>query len=155
ILFMDERSELYQYVGPPHLAEQVSPSEAGPEITSLGSLEEWLRTHGGRRGVRITTTFVVDERGALRLTDRNREHVACSGGRPVLSAGEITFQCAATTWVVIDVSNQSSGFCPSVASWRHVDRALSAIGVTHPDGFTMPVEFRRCAACGQINVIKE
>ena len=37
-------------------------------------------------------TFVIDLEGTPLLAPRRSEHVACAGGGPVLSAGEITFE---------------------------------------------------------------
>ena len=62
--------------------------------------------------------FVIDLTGTLRLAPRRSEHVACAGGGPVLSAGEIVFRRERGGWTVGEVSNQSTGYCPDVAGRR-------------------------------------
>ena len=42
-----------------------------------------------------TYTFVVDEFATLRIADRSSEHIACAGFRPVMAAGELTFDALA------------------------------------------------------------
>ncbi len=88
-------------------------------------------------------TFVVGTDGVLRLAPRRSEHVACAGGDVVLSAGEISFMREADRWTVSEVSNQSTGYCPDVSSWAEVARALDAVGLGRPTGFTHEVVFRR------------
>ncbi|MFD7098445.1 hypothetical protein [Streptomyces xanthophaeus] len=58
-------------------------------------------------------------------------------------------------WVVDEVSNQSTGYCPDVASWPAVADALDSAGIGHPGGFTHEVVFRRCPGCGQVNIVRE
>ncbi|MEV4174966.1 hypothetical protein [Nonomuraea sp. NPDC049709] len=83
----------YPYVGP------ASPAGAGglpgQVIRSAEELAGWL---AGRPPEPFT--FVVDLDGTLRLAARRSEHVACAGGRPVLSAGEIAFERSAAGWNV-------------------------------------------------------
>ncbi|MEO1373723.1 MAG: hypothetical protein AAFW70_05230 [Cyanobacteria bacterium J06635_10] len=81
--------------------------------------------------------------GAL---DRHSEHIACAGGKSVLSAGEVFFQKS---------TNQSTGFCPKGKSWIHVAKVLDLIKIPHPSSFTIEFVFRRCCACGQINIVKD
>lgn len=100
-------------------------------------------------------TFVVDLAGVLRLAPRRSEHVVCAGGGPVLGAGEMSFREESGQWVVGEVSNQSTGFCPDISSWPAVAKALDAAGIERPCGFTHEVVFRRCPACGQLNVVRE
>jgi hypothetical protein len=69
-------------------------------------------------------TFVVRGDGVLRLAPRRSEHVACGGGEPVPSAGEISFREDAGRGAVREVSNQSTGYCPDVDSWPAVAGAL-------------------------------
>ncbi|XVQ09198.1 hypothetical protein ACQP1W_42760 [Spirillospora sp. CA-255316] len=150
----------YAYAGPSGIRARVRPGEGGAPIRSLGDLRAWL---GGRepdeRGEPFT--YVVDLGGTLRLAPRRSEHVACAGGGPVLAAGEITFDAsgpdgAATAAVVVAVSNQSTGYLPGVESWPQVAAALDAAGLRRrPDGFTHPFTFRRCGACGELNLVKD
>jgi hypothetical protein len=97
-------------------------------------------------------TYVVDERGALRVAPRRSEHLDCAGGGGVLAAGEMRFS---RVGVVVEVSNQSTGYCPDPDCWPAVAAALGAAGVPAPAGFTRRFVFRRCPACGQINLVKE
>ena len=103
----------------------------------------------------VVSTFVIDEAGWLRIADRRSEHVACAGGRPVRSAGEMTFAVrrsgASVTWV----TNQSTGYCPEPNSWPAVEAALARTGIAAPDGFSQAFDFRRCPCCGSINIIKD
>lgn len=100
-------------------------------------------------------TFVVDAAGVLRLAPRRSEHVVCANGEAVLSAGEMRFRRKAGLWVVSEVSNQSTGYCPDVSSWPTVAVALDAVGIAHPSGFTHEVVFRCCPSCRQLNIVRE
>lgn len=91
----------------------------------------------------------------LSLTFRHSEHIACAGGEPVLSAGEIFFIYSVSGWQVAEITNQSTGFCPEPKSWPQVAKALDAIGLRHPARFTIEFIFRRCPKCTQINLVKE
>jgi hypothetical protein len=98
---------------------------------------------------------VIDSEGRLRLADRHSEHVACAGGGPVLSAGEIFLGTTGDAVVVEEVSNLSTGYCPEPESWEAVQEALDRLGVGHPGAFTMAVVFRLCPRCEQRNVVKD
>jgi hypothetical protein len=100
-------------------------------------------------------TFVVGTDGALRLASRRSEHVACAAGAMVLSAGEIRFVREADRWIVSEISNHSTGYCPDVTSWSEVARALDNAGLGRPAGFTHEVVFRRCPACQEHNIVRE
>jgi hypothetical protein len=58
-------------------------------------------------------------------------------------------------WSVIEISNQSAGYCPDPDFWPAPARTLDRLGLAHPGGFTHKVVFRRCAACGQLNVVRD
>jgi hypothetical protein len=103
----------------------------------------------------VIATFVVDASGELRIADRHSEHVACAGGQPVLSAGEITFEITADSVRVVGVSNQSTGYCPEPVSWPAVEWALQRAGLEAPTRFTLVCVFRRCLRCDTINLVKE
>lgn len=100
-------------------------------------------------------TFAIGVDGVLLLAPRRSEHVACTGGGVVLSAGEISFAREADQWAVGDVSNHSTGYCPDVSSWPAVAQALDHAGLRHPSGFTHEVVFRRCSACQEHNIVRE
>lgn len=146
---------LYHYVGPEVIRSRVASGTCGTRIDSRGDLETWLAAQrpSGSDGL-ISATFVIDSDGGLRLADRRSEHVACAGGRPVLSAGEI-FLSTGESFVVEEFSNLSTGYCPEPESWWTVGRALDRLGVTHTGRFTTEVIFRRCPACGERNVVKD
>ena len=143
----------YEYVGPEDIRRRALTAPAGVRIESALDLETWARQTGQRPNQEglIAATFVVDEQGNLCVADRGSEHIACSGGRPVLSAGELFFRAGE----VVEVSNQSTGFCPEPESWPAVAAALERAGLRHPGSFTREVVFRRCPACGQRNLVKE
>jgi hypothetical protein len=73
----------------------------------------------------------------------------------VLSAGEMTFLLDGDELDVIDVSNQSTGYCPEPESWPQVALPLDQIPTKHPGRFTQEIVFRRCTSCDQINVVKD
>lgn len=100
-------------------------------------------------------TFVVDAVGVLRLAPRRSEHVVCAEGAAVLAAGEIAFGRESSRWIVTEVSNQSTGYCPDVDSWPSLADALDRVGLDHPAGFTHAVVFRRCPSCQQLTIVKE
>jgi hypothetical protein len=151
------RARLYHYVGPAAVQERAASAPAGVPVLSARCVAEWVRLTAqrpDRRGL-IAATFVVDERGLLRVADRHSEHVACAAGGPVLSAGEMFFRLSAAGVEVVEVTNQSTGFCPEPESWAAVGAALERLGVPHPGRFTQEVVFRRCPACGERNVVKD
>jgi hypothetical protein len=126
--------KVYAYVG-----------RGGAPIRRRVDLERWL---GKNRS--CTATFVIVD-GVLLVADRHSEHVACASGRPVESAGEMTFEGAR----VVEITNQSTGYCPEPESWPAVAGALDAAHVAHPGAFTHAFVFRKCASCGQRNVVKD
>ncbi|MCD2469091.1 hypothetical protein MBT42_36790 [Streptomyces sp. MBT42] len=144
----------YQYVGPVELKAAVRPGDGGRRIRSAACFDEWIAE---RSAVELAEpfTFVVDTEGVLRLAPRRSEHVACAGGDMVLSAGEISFAREAGRWIVGEVSNQSTGYCPDVTSWPAVARAVDDVGLGRPSGFTHEVVFRRCPDCQEHNIVRE
>jgi hypothetical protein len=145
---------LYKYVGPPHVLASVSNSPAGEVIETLAELKTWLAANQAdmdASGV-ITTTYVIDRQGRLLIAPRRTEHVACAAGGPVKSAGEISFTLSGR---VVDVSNQSTGFCPEPESWEAVGAALGGIFADPPRAFSREFTFRRCPSCAQILIIKD
>lgn len=145
---------LYNYMGPPDIADAVRGLPAGTPIRSPEDLDNWLKSNRADAdddGV-IAATFVVDRDGVLRLAPRRTEHVACASGGPVMSAGELFFT---PELGIADASNQSTGFCPEPASWTAVAAALSPAVASVPEGFSRQFTFRRCPSCAQILVIKD
>jgi hypothetical protein len=148
--------KLYPYVGPMEIRTRVAGAPSGVRVERVRDLEDWLRGTGRlpNRPRLIAVTFVVDEEGFLRVADRGSEHVACAGGRPVLSAGEL-FLVVDAGLRVEEVSNQSTGYCPEPESWPTVAVALDGAGIAHPDQFTRAVVFRLCPSCHERNIVKD
>ncbi len=136
----------YSYVGPLEIRDQGT-GVGGREIRTATDLVPWA--HGE------PMTYVVDVRGVLRVADRHSEHVACAEGGAVLSAGELAAVRTKGGVRVVEVSNQSTGYCPEPESWPAVAAALDAAGVAHPGRFTYEATFRRCPACGERNLVKD
>ncbi|MFI0006152.1 hypothetical protein [Streptomyces globisporus] len=151
---MNALKRSYPYVGPADLRATVRPGSGGHRIGSAADFAHWAAERTAAE-LREPFTFVVSTDGMLRLAPRRSEHVACAGGEHVLSAGEISFTREADRWVVDEVSNQSTGYCPDVVSWPAVARALDAIELVRPSGFTHPVVFRRRPGCQEHNIVRE
>ncbi|WP_231493970.1 hypothetical protein [Nocardiopsis sp. CNT312] len=73
----------------------------------------------------------------------------------MLSAGEIGLRFHEDRWIVDEVSNQSTGYCPDPASWPAVATALERAGLDHLGRFTHEFVFRRCPACGEVSIVRE
>ncbi|MER7889277.1 hypothetical protein ABTX15_05580 [Micromonospora sp. NPDC094482] len=144
----------YRYVGPTDVRASVGDSPEGAPIRSSADLDAYLAA-ADPRDRDEPFTYVIDPGGTLRLAPRRSEHVACAGGGAVLGAGEIAFAGERDGWVVTEVSNQSTGYCPDPSSWAAVAVALDRAGVSRPEGFTAAVVFRRCLACGERNVVRD
>lgn len=141
-------------MGPPEVLAAVRPGSEGQPIRSPEDVAAWLARSSEEEQAE-PFTFVVDLSSTLRIAPRRSEHVACAGGAPVLSAGEITFLHDAHGWVVSEISNHSTGYCPAPASWPAVGDALDRAGLRHPGQFTGPVTFRRCPHCHERNLVKD
>jgi hypothetical protein len=151
-----EVTRLYQYIGPEAICEAVAGDPAGEVIGSAQAIGEWVRAHRAGAAGAVTVTFVIDARGQLRIADRHSEHVACAAGGPVRSAGELTLEGdGAGGWLIEDISNQSTGFCPEPSSWPAVEQALDRAGLCHPGHFTRAFDFRRCEGCEELVLIKD
>ncbi|MFE8947950.1 hypothetical protein [Streptomyces sp. NPDC007856] len=144
----------YRYVGPEDVKAAVRPGDTGTVIRTADEFADWAATRP-REELAEPFTYVIGLDGALRLAPRRSEHVACAGGEPVLSAGEIRFGEDTGRWVVREVSNQSTGYCPDTDSWPAVAQALDRSGFERPGAFTHEVVFRRCCTCGQHNIVRE
>lgn len=107
------------------------------------------------RADELIATYVVDGGGAVWIAERQVEHIAAARGAPVLAAGEMTLDLAGDEIVVLAATNQSTGYCPSPASWTALAVALDAIGVDRPDDFEQVFEFGRCAECGALAIVKD
>jgi len=143
-------------VGPDDIRKKVAGAPPGTTIRSQADLTEWLRRTrepADTSGL-VRLTFVVDGEGHLRVADRHSEHVACAEGGPVLAAGEMAVVAEKGKLEVVEISNQSTGFCPEPESWPTVGEALDRLGLPHPGDYTHRFIFRRCPACGQRNIVK-
>lgn len=148
---------IYRYVGSQAIAASVADAPAGTKVTEPASVLLWVHESGqcfDADGC-VIATFVIDEYHTLRIADRHSEHVACAGGRSVMSAGEITFRISKSSVQVVTVSNQSTGYCPEPGSWPVVSNALHNAGLKSPFGFEPAFEFRRCDSCNSINLVKD
>lgn len=132
----------------------VQPGGAGRAVGWPADFDDWV---SGRTAEELAEpfTFVVDSAGTLRLAPRRSEHVACAGGESVLGAGEMSFRMRSGKWVVEEVSNQSTGYCPDIDSWPAVADALDRAGIARPSGFTHEVVFRCCPSCQRLNIVRE
>src|SRR5262249_34976537 len=149
---------VYRYVGPKDIAQMAAGTPKGALILSASDITRWIsETHQkpDADGA-IIATYVIDDDGSLRIADRRSEHVACAGGKPVRSAGEITFELTGRHPRIAAVTNQSTGYCPEPQSWEAVATALNAAKLDYqgPDWFEPAFEFRRCLSCASINVVK-
>lgn len=141
-------------MGPVELRAGVRPGSGGCPIRSAADFRDWVAARPAAE-LAEPSTFVVGVDGVLRLAPRRSEHVACAGGDFVLSAGEITFAHEAGRWAVVEVTNQSTGYCPDVTSWPAVARALDNAQLAHPSGFTHEMVFRRCPRCRENSIVRE
>src|SRR5262245_46459520 len=114
-------AKLYEYVGPPEVRDRAAGQTRGTRITSARALRDWVcaAVPHTEHGDLIAATFVIDAGGELALADRRSEHVACVGAAPVQSAGEMFFHGGEDVEIV-EVSNQSTGYCPEPESWPAV-----------------------------------
>lgn len=150
-------SAQYPFIGNKDLLNLVRPELEGYVIYSILDIENWINTtkQKANKDSEVVATFIIDTSGNLRINDRHSEHVVCACGREVLSAGEITFTLSKQKIFISQITNQSTGYCPSPASWSAVQRVLEKIGIKHPTYFTTAFEFRVCKNCGWINIIKD
>jgi hypothetical protein len=148
---------IYRYVGAKELrALLVQPSrriciEAAEDVVGwVKATQQPLENDGT-----VICTLVIDTDKQLWISDRRSEHVVCANGNDVFSAGEITFALERGKVEVVDVTNQSTGYCPEPESWWAVESALEQVGIAHPTDFTTAYVFRRCDRCGTINLVKD
>jgi hypothetical protein len=146
-------SRRYRYVGPQELGALPAPTNR-VAVDSAATVERWLADQEPRERTE-PFTYVVDAAGVLRLAPRRSEHVALARGGDVLAAGEILFDRNDGEWCAVDISNQSTGYCPDLGSWGAVRLALNEAGILHPGRFTQPMVFRLCPDCSHINIVRD
>ncbi|MEO1228023.1 MAG: hypothetical protein AAFZ18_03890 [Myxococcota bacterium] len=145
--------KLFDYVGPPDLVARARDGTGGLAVGSavqleaaLASLEaSILEEHGW-------LTYTVSSADVLHLAPRRTEHVECARGGPVSAAGEIRF---AADGRLLEVTNNSTGFCPDAVCWETVADVLSRLGLEVPERWTFEAIFRLCKQCGQRNLVKD
>lgn len=148
--------KLYKYVGPEEIRKESEGKNTGTVIRHPEDVLHWAKEQNlfNKSNDSLVITFVIDEQKNLRIAHRNSEHIACASGGNVYSAGEMTFYLSEKEQSVIDVTNQSTGYCPEPSSWDVVNEVLDNIGIEHPGCFTVEFIFRRCEKCGQKNIVK-
>jgi hypothetical protein len=147
--------KMYKYVGPAEILARRRSAPKGVSIKNSIDLRDWTKATVQGRASEVVATYVIDKDGNFLIADRRSEHVACAGGGLVRAAGEMTFNVDGDEISVIEVSNQSTGYCPEPESWPQVVVALDRIPLAHPGRFTLEIVFRRCNSCSQINVVKD
>ena len=140
----------FKYVGPPTQLARASSAPRGTPIDSRQAVVAWLANHG--KAENGWATYVVNREGTLLVAPRRSEHVACAGGEAVLAAGELRFDADGG---VVEVTNNSTGYCPSEDCWAAVRSALDRAGLGRPEEFTFTATFRRCPSCGERNLVKD
>jgi len=144
---------MYYYVGPDNIRERADGSQCGKPVTSLDNFIAVINDFGEEFEEEMGwMTYIIDLEGQLILSPRRMEHIVCSGGNPVLGAGEIKFDRQGK---VVELTNNSTGFCPDIKSWKEVADALDEAGLSHPDNFTSKMIFRLCPDCGERNIVKD
>src|SRR5262245_7411695 len=124
----------YSYVGSNAVLNAVHASAQRFQIQRAADVLHWIKGTKQilERDKTIVVTFIVDLAGNLWIADQRSEHVACAGGEKVLSAGEMTFQVLEQNIEVIEITNQSAGYCPEPESWPVVEAALTKSRLPHP-----------------------
>jgi hypothetical protein len=142
----------YDYVGSAEIAAQARAPIERLQPRSPDEIRSWRLARGKDT---LELTYIVDATGALWLSDRRTEHVACARGGPVLGAGELVLRLGKHEVTILEVTNQSTGFCPEPSCWPAVRAALQQAGLRPPAELTHAFDFRRCERCGTINLLKD
>jgi hypothetical protein len=147
----------YSYVGPHAVRQLLQQPSQRTCVRHSDDILDWIKATkpSVQPDKTIVATFIIDTSQALWIADRHSEHVVCAAGQDVLSAGEITFDIQGNQIEVVEVTNQSTGYCPEPESWWAVESALAQIGLPHPSAFTTEFIFRQCRACGTTNIVKD
>ncbi len=147
----------YRYIGSDDIKNLVCPSEHRAIVHQAQDIIRWIKGTGQlhKNTGFVVATFIIDTNENLWIADRHSEHYVCAQGKEVLSAGEITFSVDRSNVEVVEITNQSTGYCPEPESWTIVQQALTRAKIPHPKGFTFEFIFRRCEKCYAKNVVKE
>jgi hypothetical protein len=143
----------YRYVGPKDLLVLAASDVARCQPRDGAELLAWLREQG--LAAPVTLTYVVTLDGALRVSPRHAEHVACARGESVLAAGEIALGVLQGRLHVRTVTNQSTGYCPEPSCFPEVASALRRVGLEPPTEIAHEFVFRRCKSCEAIAIVKD
>lgn len=148
--------QCFRYVGPSEIRDRVRQA-VGQPIRSQADLRGWISKNVAAlsSGDLLYLTYTVDQHGTLSIADRSIEHVACAGGLSVVAAGELGIVLEQDEIVIEEVSNQSTGYCPSLESWVAVHAALCELDLQHPARFTTPCVFRWCDHCNDRVLVKD
>ena len=114
-----ENLPLFPYVGSEAIREANRTAPAGTLISSRAEFAVWTAL-ADWEGPLLAATYTITPPLELRLADRHSEHIACAGGAPVLAAGELFTDGTA----ILEITNQSTGYCPDLDSWHAVAAAL-------------------------------
>lgn len=150
---MSEKIE-YRFVGPDQVRKRTIENAVRWKIASASDIALVALALAPRQ-TGFSATYVILVDATLWVASLRSEHYACAQGGGVLAAGEISFSSQRGVWRVTEINNRSTGYCPEPSCWTVVERTLRLAGIPHPDGFTDVFEFRRCTACGNINLIKD
>ncbi len=144
----------YSYVGPPHLVRE---NHERVRIIATKDLEDWFLHHQRDEDAEgyVAVTYIVDLAGELWIADRRSEHVACAHGQPVAAAGELSIGRAGKSFQITRLSNQSTGYCPPVDTWKVMEEILDRQKIAHPSAFDPACEFRCCKACRERQIVKD
>lgn len=148
---------IYPYVGSSEIVRNLPNQSHRVQVTKSDDVMAWINSTNQQPEYDdlYFVTFIVDLDGDLWINDRRSEHVLCAKGDPVLSAGEIGFSIENDSLAVVEITNQSTGYCPEPESWDVVHNALKRANISHPDDFTNRIIFRLCKACNTKNIIKD
>ena len=151
------KKRIYSYVGPAEIIQNLPKKSNRVQVASSRSILDWISNTDQKSEYDdlFMATFIVDTEGTMWINDRRSEHVLCANGKDVLSAGEIGFEITDMSVEVIEVTNQSTGYCPEPESWWAVSEALDKANIQHPSGFTLEMTFRLCKNCGTKNIVKD
>ena len=149
--------KLYKYVGDSDVLESTKNIPGGEPILSSANVLSWLHNTNQTQEVDglFWATYIVSKEETLYISDRRSEHVACAKGEEVLAAGEIGFGIEKGKPEILEISNQSTGYCPEPESWNTVEKVLRNTQIPFPTDFTFKVIFRLCEKCGARNIVRD
>jgi len=149
----------YNYIGTKEIYENVQARFKGTSIYHISDIDDWIKTTEQQSDDygNIIATFVLMPDYTLRISDRHSEHVQCANRNPVLNAGEMTFAVNRQNKVqnIAQITNQSTGYCPSPTSWSKLEKALTPLNTAYPENFDPIYIFSYCVHCQCLKIIKD